>query len=315
MTTGSTTALAAVPAPRAPWRPRGLTWAVLRLHRAALLLWAATLAAFALVSVWMYVIGDEARRGIGACADPPTGTLPSCGDVAAIAADDTYAIGIGLLTGALAYVVFPVTAWAAGALTGRELEHGTARLAWAQSVTPVRWLTARLALPAALLTAGTAAAHALLLWARGDDEAGLVGDWYMPDVYLAGGPTALAYPLAGLALGALAGLLTGRATAGAGLALAVWLVLYNALDHFRADLWPPVTVTRTLSDEFADELPRSAFQTGWHQFTEHGVTKVTTTYHPHSHLWPLQLVETGLLLALTAAATGACYLLLRRRTR
>jgi hypothetical protein len=314
MTTG-TTALAAAPAPRAPWRPRGLTWAVLRLHRTALLLWPAALTAFALVAVWMYAIGDEARRGAGPCAEPPTGTLPSCGDVEAIATDDTYAIGIGLLTGALAYVVFPVTAWAAGALLGRELEHGTARLAWAQSVTPVRWLTAKLALPAALLTAGTAAAHALLLWARGDDNANLVGDWYMSDVYLAGGPTALAYPLAGLALGALAGLLTGRALAGAGLALAVWLVLYNALDRFRAELWPPATITRTLTDEFVYELPRSAFQVDWDQFTEHGVTKVTTTYHPRSHFWPLQLVETGLLLALTAAATGACYLLLRRRTR
>lgn len=65
------------------------------------------------------------------------------------------------------------------------------------------------------------------------------------------------------------------------------------------------------------ELPRSADQLGWHQhmYTGTDLRKVTVTYHPHSHFWPLQLVETGLLLALTAAATGACHLLLRRRTR
>jgi hypothetical protein len=50
-------------------------------------------------------------------------------------------------------------------------------------------------------------------------------------------------------------------------------------------------------------------------YTGTDLRKVAVTYHPHSHFWPLQLVETGLLLALTAAATGACHLLLRRRSR
>lgn len=36
--------------------------------------------------------------------------------------------------------------------------------------------------------------------------------------------------------------------------------------------------------------------------------------HPASHYWPLQLVETGIVLALTALACWACFALLRRRT-
>ncbi|MGW0184544.1 hypothetical protein ACWDV7_02125 [Streptomyces sp. NPDC003362] len=303
------TALAATAAPaaRGTRHPRGLTWAVLRLHRTALWLSLAALAAAALVSVWMYVIGDDARRGISACATPATGRLPSCAEVAAIGADETYAAGIGLLTGTLAYLVFPVTAWAGGALIGRELENGTARLAWTQSVTPARWLAAKLAVPAALLTAGTAAVLALLEWARGDGDPNLTGDWYLPDVFVSGGPTAVAYPLAGLALGALAGLLTGRALPAAGLSLAVWTVLHNVLEHYRGDLWPALTRT---AGGATFELPRSAFAVG----TVHDQDRMTSaTYHPRSHLLPLQLVETGILLALTAAAAAACHLLLRRR--
>jgi hypothetical protein len=303
----------AAPAPRGTRGPRGLTWTVLRLHRTALWLWPAALAAAALVLVGMYVIGDEARRGIGACATPAADGLPSCAEVEAIGADEWYVDGIGLVTGALAYLVLPVTAWAGGALIGRELENGTARLAWTQSVTPARWLTAKLAVPAVLLTAGTAVTVALLLWARGDGNPDLVGDWYLADVFLATGPTAVAYPLAGLATGALAGLLTGRALPAAGLSLAVWAVLHNVLDRFRADLWPSDTDTRVLTEEHAHDLPRSAFQTDWEGLRTDGVEKLRVTYHPAAHRWPLQLMETGILLALTAAATAACYLVLRRR--
>ncbi|MFD4142619.1 MULTISPECIES: hypothetical protein [unclassified Streptomyces] len=35
--------------------------------------------------------------------------------------------------------------------------------------------------------------------------------------------------------------------------------------------------------------------------------------HPTSHFWPLQLVETGIVLTLTAALTTAAFVVLRRR--
>ncbi len=49
--------------------------------------------------------------------------------------------------------------------------------------------------------------------------------------------------------------------------------------------------------------------------TEHGVTGRYPVYHPDSHFWPLQLVETsGDPRRRTAAATAAAFRLLRRRT-
>ncbi|WP_031479190.1 hypothetical protein [Streptomyces bicolor] len=303
-----TTALPATATPatdRPPRGARGLTWTVLRLHRSALIFWCLAVAAATGVLIWMYAIGDEARRGVGGCAEPvAVDGLPSCRAMEAVTADDTYRTFIALIAGALSYAIFAVAAWAGGALIGRELESGTAKLAWTQSVTPARWLAAKLAVPAVLLTAGTGAVTLLGLWARGDDDPNLVGDWYYPDVFLSTGPTAVAYPLAGLALGALAGLLLRRALPAAGVGFGAALVLYNVLERYRWEFWP--TVTRAEAGGF--ELPRSAWQLGWAD------SLTRATFHPHSHFWPLQYVETCLVLTVAAVATLAAFWLLRRRT-
>jgi hypothetical protein len=44
-----------------------------------------------------------------------------------------------------------------------------------------------------------------------------------------------------------------------------------------------------------------------------GLTDFWTTYHPESHFWPLQLMESGLLLAVTGLAAAAAFALLRRQ--
>ncbi|MET9968858.1 hypothetical protein ABZZ80_23740, partial [Streptomyces sp. NPDC006356] len=75
-------------------------------------------------------------------------------------------------------------------------------------------------------------------------------------------------------------------------------------ERYREDLWP--TVTRAEAGGF--ELPRSAWQMGWND----GLTRAT--YHPRSHFWPLQYVETGIVLAVAAAATLTAFAVLRRRT-
>ncbi|KMS69263.1 hypothetical protein ACM01_35640 [Streptomyces viridochromogenes] len=303
-----TTALSATAAPaaRTPRGPRGLVWAVLRVHRTALVFGGLALAVATACLIWMYAIADDARRGNVPCAEPAHDGFPSCASVEAITVDNTYADGIDLLTAALSYVIFPVAAWAGGALIARDLESGTARLAWTQSVTPARWLAAKLAVPAVLLTAATGTVALLGVWARQDDDPNLVGDWYYPDVFISTGPTAVAYPLAGLALGALTGLLLRRALPATGAGFAAALVLYNVLERTRENLWP--TVTRTEAGGF--ELPRSAWQMSWD-----GPTRATRAmYHPQSHFWPLQYVETGILLAVAAAATLTAFAVLRRRT-
>jgi hypothetical protein len=316
-------------------RPSGLTWTVLRLHRTALVLWGAALIAVAATLTWMYVIGPDARAAIGPCGTAGTG-LPTCADLRAIDTDETYRAGIGFVATCLTYLMFPVAAWAGAALIGRELETGTARLAWTQSVTPARWLAAKLAVPAALLTAGTTLAVLLTVWARRDGNPELVGVWYDTDVWFSTGPVAVAYALAGLALGALAGLVLRRALPAAGAALAATFALFVLLHAVRLSLWPATTVTGRaalrLPPRSLDLLHSVATTDGRHISNDlacvgqdsstgigncmrkSGLTDFWATYHPESHFWPLQLVESGLLLAVAGLATAAAFALLRRRT-
>ncbi|WP_328872304.1 hypothetical protein OHT76_20475 [Streptomyces sp. NBC_00287] len=282
-------------------RGTGLFRAVLRLHRTALVLWGLALLAGTGFLLYLAALSDEAERGNSACAIPATDELPSCAAVDAITADETYSTGLAFVTAVLVWLIFPVAAWAGGALIGRELENGTARLAWTQSITPARWLTAKLAVPAVLLTVGTTALVLLGEWARGKDNPNLVGDWYYPDVYVGTGPTAVAYALTGLALGALAGMLLGRALPAAGAALVASLVLFNLLERHRGSLWP--TITRDTTDW---EVPRSVFQVT--------ASQTRLNFHPRSHFWPLQYVESGILLTVAAAAVATAFCLLRRRT-
>lgn len=326
------TVLAAAPTAarrRSRLAPRGLTWSVLRLHRTALYVGGAALVAFAAAMVWMYVIGDDARVSTGPCSTP--GYCPNL--TASTFEDQTYRRIVSLTAEALSYLMFPVGAWAGGALIGRELESGTARLAWTQSVTPLRWLAAKLAVPALLLTAGTTTAVLLNVWARQDGGPDLALDWYFSDTFITTGPAAVTYALAGLALGALAGLVTRRALPAAGLGFAATLAFYNLMDRYRWDLWPTSSVT--VSDPDAYHLPQSALHMssgyvltsgersegyfcrdmpGPGCLKEGDVTGHYTVFHPQSHHWPLQLMDAGIALAVAALATAGAFWLLRRRT-
>jgi hypothetical protein len=58
--------------------------------------------------------------------------------------------------------------------------------------------------------------------------------------------------------------------------------------------------------DLVEEVERCLRENGW--------TDVYAVGHPASHYWPLQLVETGVVLALAALVCWACFALLRRRT-
>ncbi|WP_326650883.1 MULTISPECIES: hypothetical protein [unclassified Streptomyces] len=324
--------------------PKGLTWSVLRLHRSALLVTAAFLAASVAALAWVRTIGLEAARGSGPCGSPDSG-LPLCLEDFTSSPAHEYSGNMSLASTVIAWLPLAVAVYAGGVLTGRELERGTAALSWTQSVTPSRWLAAKLTLPALLIAAGFAVLSLTYRWARvvGISGSTLGDQWYYEDVFAALGPVDVAYALCGLAIGALSGLLLRRALPAAGLALVVTGFLMMAAERYRDRLWPPVDrVTAT-----PGEMPDSFWQLGNGVVTASGervgvitstsrlirdrlcgdeygaalaqcrsgatITDAYAVFHPASHFWPLQLVETGIVLALTAAATAAAFLILRRR--
>lgn len=234
----------------------------------------------------------------------------------------------------IALLPLAVAAFAGGALIGRELENGTAALAWTQSVSPARWLAAKLAVPALLLTAGTAALSLVFRWAWTSGDADRAPGWYERDVFLAGGPAGLAYVLLGLALGVLSGLLMRRALSGLGLAFFATLLPVVTLGMTRSRLWPTARWTGfeaarpptgfdrhevgvvTAGGELLPGRECNMDRVGDFEqcLRQNGFTDAYAVGHPASHYWPLQLVETGIVLALAALACWAAFALLRRRT-
>ncbi|MFD7434726.1 ABC transporter permease [Streptomyces sp. NPDC059861] len=323
--------MTAVTVPARGGRPHGLTWAMLRLHRSALWFWVLLVTVAAGALLWAYYpsayYAVEEYRRLN-CPWPGSDVYCDSTGPAYQRYSTLMDVGGGLIT----LVPILTAAWAGGALIGRDLENGTARLAWTQSVTPARWLAAKLAVPAALLVSGTtvlALLHRLALTAEGPELRELGWhDVYANSSYLATGTLAPAYALLGLAVGALAGLLLGRSLPGLATGALGLLVLSSALSTLRPHLWPVRTLIGRsgypeqpgmLVDEGAltstgarvkDPLCRDDLSC----LTEHDVTGFYRDYHPPAHFWPLQLTETAIVLALTALTAVAAFHLLKRRT-
>ncbi|UUU32880.1 ABC transporter permease [Streptomyces sp. CA-210063] len=331
MTATSTPAVAAAPGPRRGLRLRGTAWTVWRAHRSALLVWCAYVLAMAGWLLWLRIVTlHEIDQEAASCGDSDP-----CIDVLAAM---TYSSDLSMIGTLVSYLCYGVAAWAGAALTGRELERGTAQLAWTQSVTPTRWLAAKLAVPAVVLVLGTTALVLLYRWAWAADR-GMVGDeWFYPDPMVNRGPLLVAYALCALAVGALAGLALRRALPALAVALGFMAWFHVFLDQHTRQLWP----TTTLTDTAASRVPENADQIALGSITDSGArvsdlscfnddgasadavracmanhefTGLYAEVHPPSHFWPLHLMATGVVLAVTVLATAAAFRLLRRRTR
>lgn len=324
----------------APTAPHGrselfaLARLLVRLHRPALTLWAAFVLA---MSALLWAVGGPlADASASAWAEYEACSFQRCAhDQDAIT---LYRDAYTYATLALLAVPAVVAAWAGSALVGRELESGTARLAWTQGISPSRWLAAKLALPAVAVAAGTGllAVFHRLAWSAGQGRIDSAKSWYSTATYYANGPAVVALALAGLAFGALVGLLWRRSLAALGTAPLGLLLLWGGLHLVTPHLWPSATRNSSLS-EF---LPGAGINVGQgvvdssggrHGFVSDcgqiyeaapcraAYDKLDAVgfyhdYHPASHFWPLQLVSAALLLAVAALLALAAFRLLRHRT-
>ncbi|MEV0190892.1 ABC transporter permease subunit [Kitasatospora purpeofusca] len=220
-----------------------------------------------------------------------------------------------------------------GPLLAQEYERGTVRLVLTQSVGPRRWLLTRLAVPGATVLVATAVLAALTSWVWWSDiyHGPVAFDPpFQGFTYPVLGLAPVAWSLFGLALGVLVGQLLRRTVAAvlvSGVAVAVAQAVVVA---WRPFFWPLVE----------EEQPYNRMMGGFVKpagawLVENGVVRADGTrlmrdqcfeassacdqaptswgqYHPASHLVPIQLVEAGLLLVLTALVVAV---VLRRLTR
>lgn len=223
----------------------------------------------------------------------------------------------------------------AGPMIGRELESGTHRLAWSQSVSPAPWLLAKLAVPAAITVVAVPVLSAVYAWGRTSPDTDPLA-WYDTSVYAATGTLPTASALLAIALGALVALLVRRTLLAMSITALVYGAVALALGALRSSLWAVTTVVTPLNTTTAG-LPGSTLfvgsglMAGEQRLTgetcyrdpvpetvdrclaDHHITGTYTDFHPASHFWPLQLVGTGIVLVLAAVAVALAFRVLRRR--
>ncbi|MBT3154516.1 ABC transporter permease [Streptomyces sp. CHD11] len=311
--------------------PRQLRW-LMRLHRPALLAGAALVLLTAAALLWLggplTDASETAWQQYKACDhDPSCSYEQEANRYKQVYTYTTYAV--------LA-VPFLVAAWAGGSLTGRELESGTARLAWTQGVSPARWLASRLAFPAALILAATGLLALLhrLAWTTAEGRIDTITmSWDHFPTFYANGTLPVAFALAGLAAGVLAGLLLRRAPAALATGAVALGALWAAVHAVLPQLWPAATRTSSLTygpkgwgivtgqgvvtaDGDRLDLPcySSMAPSCEAALSDMGAVSFYRDLHPAAHYWPLQLVASGIVLAVAALLAYTAFRVLRHRT-
>jgi ABC-type transport system involved in multi-copper enzyme maturation permease subunit len=201
-----------------------------------------------------------------------------------------------------------------GPLIARELEYGTWRLAWSQTVPRARWLAVKLALVTGGLIVLGAGITAVITWYRAPMDR-LTGH-LQHNIFDYEGLVPTAYILCAFGFAVLAGLLIRRSIPAMVAAFIPWLAIRLVVEfvfrpHFMTPLTAPVNCP-----------PPNGCGTGISsvpQATGHigdwvlGMNRNGWVYQPAGRFWTFQFIEAGIFVALTAAALGAAIWLLRRR--
>ena len=325
-------ARAAEPAPRRRERLHGLLWLNWRQNR--LLIWVLLGDVLLLAAVLGWCVhGLDVAAGprhlTRACAGGGAWVMsdPACGTFL-IKQDDYVSVYQSLVQPSLLLLPVLIGMFVGAPLLSREFERRTQLLAWGQSVSRSRWLAARLGCTAALVLVAGAAAAALSewFWRQYVVPSGIDSYAFHPTTYGAIGVVPVAYALYALALGVVVGLLL-RSTLASVLVTGVLTgASMVALYLLRSHLLPVTDQVQTGINGYV--APGNAW------VIDHGVilpdgSRVSVfsdclssacqdshtyygVYQPASHFWPLQLIESGVLLALAAALVGFAFLRVRR---
>ena len=209
-------------------------------------------------------------------------------------------------------------------LIARELEYGTWRLAWSQTVSRARWLTVKLGLVTAGLVVFGAVMTALITWYRAPMDR--ITGRFLPNIYDFEGLVLTAYILAAFGFAVLAGLLIRRSIPAMVAAFIPWLAIRLVIEfllrpHFEAPLvfrqvcpqnsacfgGVGLGFLPSVTGHIGDWVLRSGPPLPGNQAGN------TYLYQPADRFWTFQFIEAGIFVALTAAALGATIWLLHRR--
>lgn len=292
-----------------------MIWVSWRQHRSQAI---ACLGVLAALAVYAILLGTSMRTAfshdsLAACLARSPGTAcPAAVD----AFTGKFGSEVNIAFWSVALIVPGLIGVLVGApLIARELEYGTWRLAWSQTVPRARWLTVKLALVTGGLVVLGAAMTAVITWYRAPMDR-LTG--HLPqNIYDFEGLVLTAYILCAFGFAVLAGLLLRRSIPAMIAAFIPWLAIRLVVEFlFRPHFLAPLTVSRNAClrppgcGEGIGFVPQATGRIGDLVLSINGNV---VTYQPADRFWPFQFIEAGIFVALTAAALGATIWLLHRR--
>jgi len=248
--------------------------------------------------------------GLAACLARSQGTACPTGVQAFM---NEFGSAINIAFWSVALIVPGVIGVLVGApLIARELEFGTWRLAWSQSVPRARWLAVKLALVTGGLIVLGAAMTAVITWYRAPMDQ-LTGH-FQHNAYDYEGLVLTAYILGAFGFAVLAGLLIRRSISAMVAAFIPWLAIRLVVefvfrDHFLAPLTTTVNCTQGCGYGVGF-VPQATGRVGDLVLS---INRNIVTYQPADRFWTFQFIEAGIFVALTAAALGATIWLLHQR--
>ncbi len=320
-----------------------MIWLTWRQHRAEALIVGGALALLALLFLLtgLDIHNTYHQLGVDACvANPASNT--NCNTFIR-----TFEEQYGALSYAVPWLNFvpALVAMLVGApLVARELENGTHRLVWTQSVTRGRWLTVKLALVVGGCLLVAVALTALIMWWRGPFDA--LRGRFGQDAFDQEGIVPLAYMAFVVLLAVAAGALLRRGIPAMVLTLALFLGVRLPIDSYLPPHYqPPLTTTYSVLSNGPASVASDAWvidggfvdSAGHHlsdqqvfgpceQNTGLGLDKQSIfqcihdrgisqyiTYQPADRFWPFQAIETALYVVVALGLLGFTVYWVRRR--
>jgi hypothetical protein len=220
-----------------------MTWLTWRQFRAAATMMFAALAALAAVlALTGPGLADDYATGIAACTTQPGG----CSDFVPQFFDDHQGSFLAVSAVVLLLPALIGLFWGAP-LIARELEAGTHRLVWNQSITRSRWLAVKLALTGlAAMTAAGLGSLVVTWWSSPLDKAAHTFNFpkMSPLLFDTRGIVPIAYAAFAFALGVTVGMLVRRTLPAMAITLAVFVAVQVAMPLLvRPHLLPPTRST------------------------------------------------------------------------
>jgi ABC-type transport system involved in multi-copper enzyme maturation permease subunit len=315
-----------------------MTRLTLRLARPNVLASLALLAALALYAVLTRraMVADLDTSGLSGC-------LTSGGDCMTLVRAFTDKFDVVINSHRLIGLVPLLTGmfWG-GPLVAREVEQGTHRLAWTQSVSRGHWLATKLGVFLLGATAVAAVLTRLMTWwfapiERVQDDFGRLN----PDVFDFRGIVPIAYTVFAFALGAAAGTILQRTVPAMLVTLVAYLPVKIAVQALRGHYLSPLNVSYAFgtpspnlgkgdwilgseminrsgqilgSAGVSDPCQALAGKAAAEACSVNNGYRFVDTYQPLSRFWSFQLIESGIFLGLSAVVLAVAAWWILRRT-